>query len=80
MKNKPITLLYVNPATAEWMKAQATAINQRHGGNVGLSTIARAVLTGMSEAGLDLGACRAELDIQDLARRMASAAANTEVK
>ena len=78
MNNKPITLLYVNRATADWMKAQAFAINQKRGGHVGLSTIARAVLVGMCEAGLELGSCRGELDIQDLARRLALTAARGE--
>jgi hypothetical protein len=78
-KNKPITLLYVNPATAEWMKSQAAAINQRHGGNLGLSTIARAVMTGLCQAKVDLGSLRGELDIQDWARKLASATANAEV-
>ena len=78
VKNKPITLLYVSPSTAEWMKSQATAINQKHGGNVGLATISRAVLNGMCEAKMDLGSCRGELDIQDLVRKMATANA-TEV-
>ncbi len=79
MKNKPVTLLYVSNATSDWMKCQATAINQKQGGNIGLSTIARAVLNGMCEAGLDFSSCRGELDIIDMVRTLVSATV-TEVK
>ena len=35
--NRPVTLLYVSPSTAEWMKSQARTINHKHGGNVGVA-------------------------------------------
>ena len=73
-KNTPITLLYVSPATAAWMKGETKKINERHGCNVGLATIARAVLNGLCEARLDFGSCRGELDINDLVRRLVNPA------
>jgi hypothetical protein len=79
MQNKPVTLLYVSHATSDWMKSQATAINQKQSGNVGLSTIARAVLNAMFEAGIDFSSCRGETDITDKVRTLVSAT-TTEVK
>jgi hypothetical protein len=78
-KNTPVTLLYVSPSTATWMKGEAKKINERHGGNVGLATIARAVLNGLCESRLDLGSCRGELDINDMVRKLVSAT-GAEVK
>ena len=79
-KNRPVTLLYVSPSTAAWMKSEARKINERQGGCcVGLATIARAILTALAEAQLDLGACRGETDVNDLVRKLATATI-TEVK
>ncbi|MBS1853935.1 MAG: hypothetical protein JST11_01105 [Acidobacteria bacterium] len=78
-KNKPVTLLYVSRETSDWMKAQADAITKRQGGNLGLSTIARAVLNGICEAGIDFSSCRGETDIIDRVRTLVSAT-TTEVK
>jgi hypothetical protein len=79
-KQKPVSLLYVGADTAEYMKAQATAINQKHGANVGLATIARAVMNGLCEARLNLDSARGEHDITDIIVRKLGTAPTPEAK
>ena len=63
------------------MKSQARTINHKHGGNVGLATLARAVINGIVEAHVDLSSARGEHDITDIVRTLATETATTkEVK
>ncbi|MEI9972315.1 MAG: hypothetical protein WDO73_09845 [Ignavibacteriota bacterium] len=78
MKNIPATLLYVSPSTAAWMKAETKKMNDKHGGNVGLATLARAVLTGICEAQVDLSSARGEHDITDIVRTLVTETATTK--
>jgi hypothetical protein len=58
----------------KWMDTQCLQIAVNTGAKLGRVTIARAILNGLSKAGLSLAACRSECEVEDVARALATPA------